>query len=348
MSSAESILDGLNPQQREAAGHIRGPLLVLAGAGSGKTRTLTHRIAHMIHRGIQPSNILAMSFTNKAAGEMRERAADMVGKKIASQPNLSTFHSLGAQMLRKHIGRLGWRPPFTILDQGDQVRLVKEVMEEMPLRSDGMDPKKIHAIISRAKNAFCEPRELKTLRFNPLVPFAQKTYRLYLEACRALNAVDFDDLITLPVQLLKEHEDVRDLVRDQFKYVMVDEYQDTNDTQIYLLQLLCNPANNICAVGDDDQSIYAFRGAVAQNILDFEAHFPGAKMIKLEQNYRSTSTILRSANAVIANNKHRRSKTLWSALGEGQKISWFELEHESEEAVRRRLLCVKLTLKRKR
>ncbi len=332
MATVEKILSGLNPPQRQAAMHVDGPLLVLAGAGSGKTSTLTRRIGYLLHRGIAPENILAMTFTNKAAGEMRERAAQMVGKKVAERLHLSTFHALGAELLRTHIGRLGFRRPFSILDQGDQVRLVKDVMEDMPLKSQAPDAKKIHAIISRAKNAFCEPRALKSMRFNPLVPFAQNVFTRYVEACRSLNAVDFDDLITLPVELLSKNEDLREAIRAQFQYVMVDEYQDTNDTQLELLSLICNPRNNLCAVGDDDQSIYAFRGAVAQNILDFDKQFPGAKVIKLEQNYRSTTTILKSANAIIGNNRQRRDKTLWSALGEGERLSYFELENESEES----------------
>lgn len=333
MLKEDKILAGLNPPQRAATMHLNGPLLVLAGAGSGKTRVITHRIAYMLSKGIAPEHILAMSFTNKAAGEMRERASGMVGRKLASRLNLSTFHSTGADLLRKYIRRLGFRTPFTILDQGDQVRIVKEVIEELGLWREGMDPKKVHAIISRAKSAFCEPRELRgPMRFNPLVSYAQKVYTGYVEACKALNAVDFDDLITLPVQLLQEHEDVREKVQDNFRYVMVDEYQDTNDTQLRMLGLICRPRNNLVVVGDDDQSIYAFRGAVAQNILEFDKQFPGAKVVKLEQNYRSTSRILQSANAVIGHNRTRRAKALWSDLGDGEKIRYFELVDEDEEA----------------
>ncbi len=332
-TAAESILSGLNPEQRAATTHVEGPLLVLAGAGSGKTRVITHRIAYMLHLGIQPHNILAMSFTNKAAGEMRERAAGMVGKKMAARLNLSTFHSMGADLLRKYIHRLGFRSRFTILDQGDQIRVVKDVLEELEFKRDKLDPKKIHAIISRAKNAFKEPNEMGgAMRFNPLLPYAQKVYTRYVEACQAFNAVDFDDLITLPVKLLMEHEDVLEKVRDKYRYIMVDEYQDTNDTQLKLLGLICQPRVNLCAVGDDDQSIYAFRGAVSKHILDFDKQFPGARVVKLEQNYRSTSIILRSANAVIANNRTRRDKTLWSALGDGEKLKYFELDNEEEEA----------------
>ncbi len=328
-------LSSLNPEQYSAVTHIRGPMLVLAGAGSGKTRVITFRVSHLIDLGVAPEHIVALSFTNKAAGEMRERAARMVGQDIAKRAWLSTFHSMGAQILREHIHHLGFQRPFTILDAGDQLRLVKDVIAELSRTKRhfrDLDPKRIHAVISRAKNDFCEPARLKSLKFDKHRPFAQTVYKSYVDALKALNAVDFDDLITLPVKLLEEVEEVRDALRTRCRYVMVDEYQDTNETQLRLLKLLVQPENNICAVGDDDQSIYGFRGAVADNILGFAADFAGAKVVKLEQNYRSTSAILDAANAVIAENTKRHPKQLWSALGTGSAPRFVLMPNEQDEA----------------
>jgi len=322
----------LNPEQRAAAEHMHGPLLILAGAGSGKTRVITHRVGYLIDQGIAPENILAVSFTNKAAGEMKERVAQIVGKKVASEVHLSTFHALGANLLRQYIDRIGYKKPFTILDAGDQLKVLKEVIEHADLDPHEIKPKEILPIISRGKNAFCQPKDLKVMRLNPLVSYAQRLFRPYMDACKALNAVDFDDLQTLPVKLFRENPDVLQACRQLYKFVMVDEYQDTNDTQLLVLRLLCNPTNNLCVVGDDDQAIYSFRGAVTRNILEFEKHFPGARVIKLQQNYRSTTMILKAANAVVRNNVARRDKALWSALGEGEPIEYYELQDEVEEA----------------
>ena len=323
----------LNPEQRQAVEHVRGPLLILAGAGSGKTRVITHRVQYMIQRGIPPEHILAVSFTNKAAREMRERVTQMIGKSLAGRVNLSTFHSLGVSLLRSYIEELGYSNPFTILDPGDQIAILREVLEEVQGASlKRQELRSVQSIISRAKNEYCQPRDLKAMRFNPMVPYAQKAFLPYVKACKALNGVDFDDLLVLPLKLFHNNPDILHEVRGRYRYIMVDEYQDTNAVQLLLLRVMGAPRNNVCVVGDDDQSIYAFRGAVFKNILEFERHFSGARVIKLEQNYRSTSRILSAANAVIRNNKHRRKKTLWSALGSGDQLRFVELEDEQEEA----------------
>jgi DNA helicase-2/ATP-dependent DNA helicase PcrA len=254
----------------------------------------------------------------------------MVGEETAGKLTLSTFHAMGAEILRRHIPKLGWKTPFSILDSNDQVAIVKDLMEELGL-PDGIKPAEIHGLISRAKNALVEPAGLK-MRFNPLIPYAQKVYKGYCQACKNLNGVDFDDLINLPVRLLEQDEEVRQKVQERFQYVMVDEYQDTNETQLRLLKLICSPRNNLCVVGDDDQSIYAFRGAVSKHILEFDKVFPGAKVVKLEQNYRSTTTILQAANGLIGKNRLRREKNLWSDLGQGEKVKFFQLADEDEEA----------------
>lgn len=325
-------LDTLNPQQREAVETLDGPVLLLAGAGSGKTRVITFRIGHLIQNGVPPNNILAVSFTNKAATEMRERVAQLMGRNIADRVHLSTFHSLGVEILKKHIEKIGYKRKFTILDQGDQFALVKEVMKELNLDPKVVDPAALLFLVSRAKMAFEDPRNLPEFRYHPMMPFAQKVHRHYQAALRGLNAVDFDDLICLPVRLFKERDDVRRKYAEQFKYVMVDEYQDTNATQLMFLEEMVREHQNICVVGDDDQSIYAFRGAVSGNILQIEKKFPGTRVIKLEQNYRSTNTILGAANALISHNTKRKEKTLWSANGHGDPITVIHCKDEREEA----------------
>lgn len=322
----------LNPQQREAVQHIGGPLLILAGAGSGKTRVITQRIGYLLQQGIAPGNILAMSFTNKAAMEMQERVAKVVGAKIADRLHLSTFHSLGADILRADIDVLGFKRPFTILDQGDQLNVVREGMKELKLDPKMVDPKRILSIISLAKMALAEPENVHELRFDPLLPFAQRIFGKYQSALRGLNAVDFDDLICLPVEIFKTSEETRQKYAKKFQYVMVDEYQDTNHTQLMFLEEIVKDHQNIVVVGDDDQSIYGFRGAVAENILQFEHKFANTRVITLEQNYRSTNSILNAANALIAHNKVRKAKQLWSAKGQGEKLRWVSCASEREEA----------------
>ena len=322
----------LNPEQREATVHMNGPLLILAGAGSGKTRVITHRIGYLIAKGIAPGNILAVSFTNKAANEMVERVAHLIGKETANKVHLSTFHSLGNQILREDIDALGYKKPFTILDDADQREIVREIFSELNLDSKIVDPKSVLFLIGRAKMAFCEPNALDEFRFNPDIHFAQRAYKLYQSALKGRNAVDFDDLICLPVQLFREHEKIRLKWANKFQYVMIDEYQDTNHTQLMFLHEIVKEHMNLCVVGDDDQSIYGFRGAVADNILQLDSQYPGARVIKLEQNYRSTNMILDAANAVIANNSVRHDKQLWSAKGDGDKLRWIECASDRDEA----------------
>ncbi|QED26481.1 AAA family ATPase [Microvenator marinus] len=322
----------LNPEQRQAVEHIDGPLLILAGAGSGKTRVITHRIGYLIDQGVAPDQILAVSFTNKAAQEMRERVGHLIGTSLSNRVHLSTFHSLGLDILKKHIEKLGYRRTFTILDQGDQISLVKDVLKDLKLDPSKVDPSDLLFLISRAKMAFLEPSKMPEFRYHPLMPFAQKTYRHYQAALRGLNAVDFDDLICLPVRLFEEHEKVRRRYASHYKYVMVDEYQDTNHTQLMFMEAIVREHQNICVVGDDDQSIYAFRGAVSGNILQVEKTFKNTRVIKLEQNYRSTNGILRAANALIANNSARKEKNLWSNNGDGDPITMVESKDEREEA----------------
>jgi DNA helicase-2/ATP-dependent DNA helicase PcrA len=325
-------LDQLNEKQREAVEHVDGPLLILAGAGSGKTRVITNRVAYLMQYGIDPSNILALSFTNKAADEMRERVAELTGPEMAEDVHLSTFHSLGANILRRDIDVLGYKKPFTILDQADQLTVVEDAMDDLNLDTSEIQPRDILTLISKAKMAFSEPGEMEELKYNPLRRFAQKIYKHYTRALRGLNAVDFDDLLCMPVELFEESERIRQKYGDRFQYVMVDEYQDTNETQLLMLQKLVKDHGNICVVGDDDQSIYGFRGAVAENILSFEKEFEDTKVIKLEQNYRSTNTILDAANGLIANNAFRKDKELWSAQGEGEPVTYVECEDGEEEA----------------
>ncbi|MGM0555405.1 MAG: ATP-dependent helicase [Myxococcota bacterium] len=325
-------LSQLNPEQYEATTHMEGPMLILAGAGSGKTRVITTRIAYLIQMGVQPSNILAVSFTNKAAKEMQERVAQLTGPKLAGRTHLSTFHSLGANILRENIDTLGFKKPFTILDQGDQTAVVKDAMKELKLDPKVVEPRKVMSAISRSKMGFCEPKDLPELKFDPILPYAQKIYHYYQKALKGLNATDFDDLICLPVEIFEKDERVRRKWAKKFEYVMVDEYQDTNHTQLMFLRELVKDHENLCVVGDDDQSIYGFRGAVAENILEFEREFDDTRVIKLEQNYRSTNNILRAANAVIANNAVRKEKELWSAKGDGHALEYVECKDGREEA----------------
>lgn len=325
-------LDELNDQQREAVEHIDGPMLILAGAGSGKTRVITNRVAYLLQRGIAPENILALSFTNKAAEEMRERVAELTGRDRAADVHLSTFHSLGADILRRDIDVLGYKKPFTILDQGDRQSVVEEVMDDIHLDTSEIAAPKVLTLISRAKMEFCEPSELEDFKYDPARPYAQRVFEHYQQALRGLNAVDFDDLLRLPIEIFREDDRIRKKYGDRFQYVMVDEYQDTNETQLVLLRELVRDHENLCVVGDDDQSIYGFRGALAENILLFEEEFNGTKVVKLEQNYRSTNNILATANTLIQHNAVRKDKELWSARGEGAPIRWVEAEDGHEEA----------------
>ena len=328
-----SIYDTLNEPQREAVLHTDGPLLILAGAGSGKTRVLTHRIAYLIEEmGVNPWNILAITFTNKAAGEMRQRVDDLVG--FGSESIwVSTFHSMCVRILRRFIDRLGYDNRFTIYDTDDQKTLMKAVCKKVDIDTKRFKERMLLSVISSAKNEMILPEEFE---LNAGGDFAQlkiaKVYREYEAQLKANNALDFDDLLVKTVQLLQTQPDVRENYQERFRYIMVDEYQDTNTVQFKLVSLLAGKYRNLCVVGDDDQSIYKFRGANIRNILDFEKEYPDAKVIKLEQNYRSTENILNAANGVISNNKGRKDKTLWTANGEGQKICLKQFDTAYDEA----------------
>lgn len=328
-----SIYDTLNEPQREAVRHTDGPLLILAGAGSGKTRVLTHRIAYLIEElGVNPWNILAITFTNKAAGEMRQRVDNLVG--FGSESIwVSTFHSMCVRILRRFIDRLGYDSRFTIYDTDDQKTLMKAVCKKVDIDTKQFKERMLLSVISSAKNEMIVPEEFE---LNAGGDFAQlkiaKVYREYEAQLKANNALDFDDLLVKTVQLLQTQPDVRENYQERFRYIMVDEYQDTNTVQFKLVSLLAGKYRNLCVVGDDDQSIYKFRGANIRNILDFEKEYPDAKVIKLEQNYRSTGNILNAANGVISNNKGRKDKTLWTANGEGEKISLRQFDTAYDEA----------------
>ena len=328
-----SIYDKLNEPQREAVYHTDGPLLILAGAGSGKTRVLTHRIAYLIgERGVNPWNILAITFTNKAAEEMRQRADNLVGFG-AESVWVSTFHSACVRILRRFIDRLGYENHFTIYDTDDQKTLIKEVCRKVDVDTKVFKERSLLSAISSAKNEMILPDEFE---LNAGGDFAKmkiaKVYREYEAQMRANNALDFDDLLVKTVQLLQTQPDVLESYQERFRYIMVDEYQDTNTVQFQLVSLLAGKYKNLCVVGDDDQSIYKFRGANIRNILDFEHEFPDAKVIKLEQNYRSTGNILNAANSVIANNRGRKEKSLWTENGEGELIRLRQFDTAFDEA----------------
>ena len=328
-----SIYDKLNEPQREAVYHTDGPLLILAGAGSGKTRVLTHRIAYLIgERGVNPWNILAITFTNKAAEEMRQRVDNLVGFG-AESVWVSTFHSACVRILRRFIDRLGYENHFTIYDTDDQKTLIKEVCRKVDVDTKVFKERSLLSAISSAKNEMILPDEFE---LNTGGDFAKmkiaKVYREYEAQMRANNALDFDDLLVKTVQLLQTQPDVLESYQERFRYIMVDEYQDTNTVQFQLVSLLAGKYKNLCVVGDDDQSIYKFRGANIRNILDFEHEFPDAKVIKLEQNYRSTGNILNAANSVIANNRGRKEKSLWTENGEGELIRLRQFDTAFDEA----------------
>lgn len=330
-----SIYDTLNEQQREAVYHTEGPVLILAGAGSGKTRVLTHRTAYLIEEcGVNPYNIMAITFTNKAAGEMRERIDKLVGYGSESIW-VSTFHSTCVRILRRHIDRIGFDTNFTIYDSDDQKTLMKDICKRLNVDTKIYKEKSLLAAISHAKDELISPEEYAT-RAAASGDYAKKKqaeiYREYQETLRKNNALDFDDLIVKTVELFRVDAQVLDYYQERFRYIMVDEYQDTNTAQFELVSTLARKYKNLCVVGDDDQSIYKFRGANIYNILNFEKHFPEAVTIKLEQNYRSTQNILDAANSVIANNVGRKRKTLWTDNAQGKKIGFRQFETGYEEA----------------
>ncbi|MCP4913030.1 MAG: UvrD-helicase domain-containing protein [Oligoflexia bacterium] len=333
-------LSGLNDPQRQAAETIDGPLLILAGAGSGKTRTITYRMAHMVSNlGIPGKNILAVSFTNKAAREMKERMIGLLGKSKCRGMTLATFHSLGVKILKKEITKLGYHEQFSIYDTSDQLGIIREALKIYQAEKK-FDHKTILSKIGSLKNKGIRSEDyLASPYFDEEEPYDLATeyvYRFYEEKLKFYNAIDFDDILFLVCRLFKEHPEVAQKYSEQFQYIMVDEYQDTNEMQFQLIMGLTSTHNNLCVVGDDDQSIYAFRGADISNILNFEKNFPGAKVVKLEENYRSTSPILDLANNVIKENKDRRDKTLWSRKESKIKpLLWLmaDTDHEAQVVV---------------
>jgi DNA helicase II / ATP-dependent DNA helicase PcrA len=332
VASPETYLADLNPAQREAVLTTEGPLLVIAGAGSGKTRVLTHRIAHLIGAcGVKPNEILAITFTNKAANEMRERLERLIGNQARAVWAL-TFHSACGRILRREAERLGYRSNFTIYDSADQVRLAKLCLEELEKDPKRFVPRGIHSQISTLKNQLVSPAEAMDRVASFYDQTVAETYGLYQRRLHASNAMDFDDLLMLTVEVLERFPDALKKWQTAFRYVLVDEYQDTNRAQYRLLQLLAAEHRNVCAVGDPDQSIYAFRGADIRNILEFERDFGETRTVALEQNYRSTNSILEAANTVIANNRERKPKNLWSELGDGDPVRVIEVEDEQSES----------------
>ena len=323
----------LNPQQQEAVECTEGPLLIIAGAGSGKTRVLTQRIAYLItEKQVNPWNILAITFTNKAAGEMRDRVdqlADVNGGSVW----VSTFHSTCVRILRRYIDRLGYDTNFTIYDTDDQKHVIKDIIKQMDLDTRMFKDRALLSAISSAKNELISPEEYQLDAAGDWnKQTISKVYNAYQRVLKQNNALDFDDLLMKTVELFQSQPDVLDSYQERFRYLMVDEYQDTNTAQFALVNLLAKKYRNLCVVGDDDQSIYRFRGANIRNILDFEKNFPDAKVIKLEQNYRSTQNILNAANAVIANNRGRKKKTLWSDRDEGEQVHLRQFMNAFEEA----------------
>lgn len=328
-----SIYDSLNREQRQAVECVEGPLLILAGAGSGKTRVLTHRIAYLIEEmGVNPWSILAITFTNKAAEEMRERVDSLVGFG-AEQIWVTTFHSTCIRILRRHIDLLGYDNNFTVYDADDQKTVMKNVCKKLNIDTKNYKEKTILKAISSAKDELISVSEYEMKTFGDFtkVVFA-KAYREYQDTLKRSNALDFDDIIVKTVELFRTHPEVLENYQNRFRYICVDEYQDTNSAQFQLIHLLASKHKNLCVVGDDDQSIYRFRGANIRNILDFEQYYPEATVIKLEQNYRSTQSILDAANAVIANNVGRKVKSLWTDNGEGERIHFSQLDNAYEEA----------------
>jgi DNA helicase-2/ATP-dependent DNA helicase PcrA len=332
LAADEGLDDGLNPPQREAVEYGDGPLLVIAGAGSGKTRVLTHRIAHLLaSRRARPGEILAITFTNRAAREMLERVESLVGRRSRAMW-VTTFHSACARMLRADAEKLGYSRTFTIYDESDSLRMIKRVMEELDIDPKRFPARSVRAAISGAKNELLDSIAYGERQGSWFEEQVGAVYELYEKRMLENNAMDFDDLLVRMVNVLELFEESRERWRRTFRYVLVDEYQDTNHAQYRLLQLLCAEHRNLTVVGDEDQSIYGFRHADIRNILDFEKDFPDARVVKLEQNYRSTQTILSAANAVVENNRERRPKELWTDAGQGEEIEVVRLSDEHEEA----------------
>lgn len=338
MTADEQHLKGLNSEQKEAALHMEGPLLIIAGAGAGKTKTITHRIVNLIKNGVSPDKILAVTFTNKAAKEMRERIIKALEDNFVgsadSVPFVSTFHSLGVYIIKENARLLGLTRYFTILAEGDTTTLIKNILKELGIDPKQYDPKKIKNIISREKGKFthlADYMEREEGGASPLGKIVAQVWNLYEKQKKKENSLDFDDLLLKATKLLKENEEIRKLYQEKWKYIHVDEYQDTNEAQYLMSKLLSENNKNICVVGDADQNIYSWRGANLKNILNFEKDYPNAKIILLEQNYRSTKNILEAANEVIKKNKYRPDKNLFTNNVEGEKIGLYEALDETDE-----------------
>ncbi|MGO9378208.1 MAG: ATP-dependent helicase [Dissulfurispiraceae bacterium] len=328
----DKTIASLNSRQMEAVMHTEGPLLILAGAGSGKTRVITTRVAYLLTQGIPSGAVLAVTFTNKAAKEMRERAISMLLGKRCRAPLISTFHSLCLHILRREIEKLGYRQNFTVYDTSDQHSLLRSILSEIKFEDKSFKPENIMERISMTKNEMVRFETVKTAAHDDIEIISEAVYPKYSAAMKTLNAVDFDDLLLLTLQLFKEHPAVLNRYSELFRYIMVDEYQDTNRVQYNLVRLLAGEKKNLCVVGDDDQSIYGWRGANLDNILDFEKDFPGTVVVRLEQNYRSFGHILQAANSVIKNNTKRMEKSLWTERGQGPKVSIFKADDGDDEA----------------
>ncbi|MFD1456249.1 DNA helicase PcrA [Levilactobacillus lanxiensis] len=330
--AGEELLTGMNDKQTEAVLQTEGPLLVLAGAGSGKTRVLTHRVAYLIeHNNVMPWRILAITFTNKAAKEMRERVIKLLGPD-GNDVWVSTFHALCVRILRRDADKLGYNRAFTIADPGEQRTLIKRVLRQQNLDVKKFDPRSVLGAISNAKNALQTPAMMREAAGNPFETTVATVYESYQRELQANQAMDFDDLIMLTIKLFNQDKEVLGYYQEKFKYIHVDEYQDTNDAQYTLVNLLAKKYGNLCVVGDGDQSIYGWRGANMENILNFEHDYPAAHVTLLEQNYRSTKTILKAANDVIQRNVNRKKKDLWTDNPEGEKISYYRGQNENDEA----------------
>ena len=330
--SKDPILSCLNPEQAAAAGTIDGPVLVLAGAGTGKTRVITYRIAYMLRSGIPPEQILGMTFTNKAAREMRERLASLVDAAVARRVTLGTFHSFCIRILRREIAKLGYLPAFTIADDSDQQGLLKQAAGALGCAQGEVPLSAVQAMVRGWKTRLIQPEEARRSADTTFESVAAQIYEEYQLLLEMQNSLDFDDMLMLVYRLFTEHPDVLERYRDHYRYLLIDEYQDTNAAQFTIVKQLAGDRRNLCVVGDDDQSIYSWRGADISNILGFPEQFPGAKVVKLEQNYRSTARILNAANAVIGLNEKRHEKRLWSDLGEGEPVRVVTLENGEAEA----------------
>ncbi len=333
------FLSQLNPQQREAVETVRGPVLILAGAGSGKTRVITYRIAYLVeHENIPADRILAVTFTNKAAAEMASRVEQLIGGRSLNKPQISTFHSFCVRLLRRDIEALrvngkGFTRDFVIYDESDQQAIVKSAIKRLGLDDKKLTPRSVLGLISSAKNHMQDPQEMYLNSADPKMERIAHLYKIYKDELAKANALDFDDLLLESVRLLKGDQATREKYQRRFQFMLVDEYQDTNRPQYEIMCALAGQHHNLCAVGDEDQSIYSWRGADINNILDFEKNFPEAKIIRLEQNYRSTQPILQAASAVVANNTQRKGKNLWTAREGGQRIGFYDAPDGENEAL---------------